>query len=246
MKVSEWFYSIQGEGVTAGKPALFIRLAGCNFMCGGFGGELLRQGKATWYCDTEPVWKQGREVSAAGLITEINKAYPQVLGGIKNQRINIIITGGEPTLPHNIEAVQELREWFTIAGISPFYEVETNASMLVDYDCLFDQINASPKLANSGMPRALRQNRQAIDLIQQHRNAWFKFVVNTEEDVCEIEREWVTGMGVREDRLILMPGCDNIADLQKASVFAAQAAIDRGWRFSSRIQVAVWDKTTGV
>ena len=52
--VSEYFYSLQGEGITMGIPAFFIRLTGCNLMCGGKGVEkdgLMRDG-ATWICDT--------------------------------------------------------------------------------------------------------------------------------------------------------------------------------------------------
>ena len=34
LKVSEIFYSVQGEGITTGVPAVFVRLSGCNLMCG--------------------------------------------------------------------------------------------------------------------------------------------------------------------------------------------------------------------
>ena len=35
LPIAESFYSIQGEGMTTGYPAVFVRLAGCNLMCGG-------------------------------------------------------------------------------------------------------------------------------------------------------------------------------------------------------------------
>ena len=51
--ISEVFYSIQGEGKTVGIPSVFIRLGGCNLMCGGMGtqfdGELHNE---EWRCDT--------------------------------------------------------------------------------------------------------------------------------------------------------------------------------------------------
>ena len=246
MRVSEWFYSVQGEGVTAGKPSLFIRLSGCNFMCGGFKAKLLHAKKATWYCDTETVWKQGRDLTVDELMYEIFDTYPKLSDWLATGRANIILTGGEPTLPHNIDGIKEIQKWFHTRQIFPYYEVETNGSMVVDYDTLFDQINSSPKLANSGMPARLRQNQEAIDAIIAHENSWFKFVVNIDSDITEIENEWIGGMGVPEDRIILMPGCDKLEDLQSTSLFAAERALERGWKFSSRLQVSIWDQTTGV
>ena len=46
IKVSELFYSIQGEGRYMGVPSVFLRTFGCNFTCGGFGmpkGEISRE-----------------------------------------------------------------------------------------------------------------------------------------------------------------------------------------------------------
>jgi 7-carboxy-7-deazaguanine synthase len=69
MRLIEIFYSIQGEGPAMGRPATFVRLAGCNLSCQG--------------CDTD--LKPGQEVS-----------LPDVLKSIQCKRV--VITGGEPTL----------------------------------------------------------------------------------------------------------------------------------------------------
>jgi len=249
MRLAEWFYSIQGEGVTAGVPSLFIRFAGCNFMCGGFKGALVgkeNDGKqVTWWCDTEPVWKAGRNITTQALMEEIKEAYPDLLWWLRQRKAHIIFTGGEPLLPQNMEAIIEIDQWLKRARIDAYYEVETNASIAEDYG-FFHQVNASPKLANSGMPRALRQNENAIDRIIDHPNGWFKFVVNTEDDIKEIETEWVKELEIPEDRIILMPGVDKLVDLQRTSQFAAEKAIERGWRFTTRLQIVCWDATTGV
>ncbi len=69
MRVAEIFYSIQGEGPAMGRPAAFIRLAGCNLQCEG--------------CDT--VHGTWRDLSPEDILEEIAKE-------------RVVITGGEPTL----------------------------------------------------------------------------------------------------------------------------------------------------
>lgn len=73
MKVSEIFYSIQGEGVNVGKPMIFVRLARCNLSC-------------SW-CDTQYA-KIGDELSTRQVIDRIRKYSCN----------HICWTGGEPVL----------------------------------------------------------------------------------------------------------------------------------------------------
>lgn len=73
LSVHSVFRTIQGEGPNAGRPATFVRLAGCNLMCA--------------YCDTE--YTQGRRTySPVELREEVWRK--QALGGL------VVITGGEP------------------------------------------------------------------------------------------------------------------------------------------------------
>jgi 7-carboxy-7-deazaguanine synthase len=69
MRVAEIFYSIQGEGPAMGRPATFVRLAGCNLQCEG--------------CDT--VFGTWRDLSLEDILEEI-----------AGERV--VVTGGEPTL----------------------------------------------------------------------------------------------------------------------------------------------------
>jgi organic radical activating enzyme len=72
LKVVEIFYSIQGEGANVGKPAIFVRLAGCNENC--------------WFCDTD--WTHG-----------INMTMEEIKAAVQQYPAKMIIwTGGEPTL----------------------------------------------------------------------------------------------------------------------------------------------------
>ena len=75
-RVNEIFYSIQGEGVFAGKPAVFVRFSGCNLAC-------------PW-CDTDH--SRFMEMTSDGL----EKAVRELLNG--HEGAIIVLTGGEPAL----------------------------------------------------------------------------------------------------------------------------------------------------
>ena len=70
----ETFYSIQGEGFYAGRPAYFIRLGGCDVGCG--------------WCDVKESWDHGEHE-----IINVNK----IVSGVNNEGI-VVITGGEPLM----------------------------------------------------------------------------------------------------------------------------------------------------
>jgi 7-carboxy-7-deazaguanine synthase len=78
MKISEIFYSIQGESTFAGKPCAFVRLAGCDLQCS--------------YCDTEYAFSEGKELSIPEILQTI-EAYPTRL---------VLVTGGEPLLQPSV------------------------------------------------------------------------------------------------------------------------------------------------
>lgn len=76
-KVNEIFYSIQAEGRNAGKPAIFVRFAGCNLKCP--------------FCDTDH--EPYKEYTA----DELENAVNELDRDAKGQAI-VVLTGGEPTL----------------------------------------------------------------------------------------------------------------------------------------------------
>ncbi len=122
MRVSEIFYSIQGEGVSLGQPSIFLRLAGCHLRC-------------TW-CDSKYTWdrKSGKEMQTEEVIKEIQK-YPGK---------HIVVTGGEPLLQQNA-----LIEFFQTLPKGYYIEIETSGSLKPFINSYVNHYNCSPKLSNS-------------------------------------------------------------------------------------------------
>ena len=192
LDLSEGFYSVQCEGHTTGYPAYFIRLKACNLMCGGPDGSLMRNGKATWWCDTEYVWKKGFEKPFYRLLQEWENE--EIDKWIYEGRIHLIWTGGEPTIPKHQRAIVSFNEYLKETCLEKtgkfskhYNEIETNGTIYIE-DELFDvldQINCSVKLANSGMPENRRIRPEALNRIMEHENYWFKFVISNEDDLEE-------------------------------------------------------------
>ncbi|MGD8699136.1 MAG: radical SAM protein [Gemmatimonadales bacterium] len=80
MKVTEIFYSIQGESSWAGLPCVFVRTTGCHLRC-------------VW-CDTDYAFYGGRDLSVAQVVEQVE----QVGGGCRL----VQLTGGEPLLHKDI------------------------------------------------------------------------------------------------------------------------------------------------
>jgi 7-carboxy-7-deazaguanine synthase len=85
MRVTEIFFSIQGEGTRAGRPCVFVRFTGCDLRCG--------------YCDTAYAFHGGEERSRAEILDEVAR-HPTKF---------VLLTGGEPLLQRELPALaQEL------------------------------------------------------------------------------------------------------------------------------------------
>jgi organic radical activating enzyme len=119
LKVSELFYSIQGEGRYMGVPSVFLRTYGCNFTCGGFGmnkGELSSERdviaiKAEDYtdykslplvstgCDSYASWDpRFKHLSPVLSTVSIVDSILTILPHNRWMDEHLVITGGEPLL----------------------------------------------------------------------------------------------------------------------------------------------------
>lgn len=228
LNISEQFYSLQGEGPSSGTPAVFLRLQGCNLLC-------------KWPCDTVGIWKNGKPWRFEEIISNWKKQgwYDK----LRSQQAHLVITGGEPVLQATnlIPFVMYLKK----EGL--FIEIETNATLLVPtlYD-LIDQINASPKLATSGIPLNRRYNPEAISYLAKSKNAWFKFVVGGFKDIGEIHQTYLETHNISPLRVILMPEAKSRNELLKKEEEVINLCKQYGFRYSTRLQIQVWDKLVGV
>ena len=238
LAVSEVFYSIQGEGKTMGKRAVFLRLGGCNLMCGGRGTEWDRElhNGATWRCDTIEVWMKAQSKP----ITEI---FENNILRAFEKGAHLIVTGGEPLLQQ--KSVIELIKWVRFSvGRHVFTEIETNGTITPDDELfeLVDQFNVSPKLANSGNDLSVRYNEKALKKLSTHENTQFKFVVGpTGEELTEIKN-----MGLSWSQICLMPQGETRAEIDAIAADVADLCKFNGYSYSHRLHLSIWDQKTGV
>ena len=110
--VKEIFYTLQGEGMHAGRPAVFCRFSGCNLWNG---LEKDREQAVCKFCDTDFVGTDGtfggKFSTAEALANQINELWPEGHG----QRY-VVFTGGEPLLQLDAALITKLHKYdFTIA-----------------------------------------------------------------------------------------------------------------------------------
>lgn len=118
--VKECFYTLQGEGVNAGRAAVFCRFAGCNLWTG---READRGSAVCTFCDTDFVGvgpDGGKFATAADLATFVKSRWP--VDAPTEVRPFVVCTGGEPLLQLDAAAIEALHaEGFEVA-------VETNGT----------------------------------------------------------------------------------------------------------------------
>ena len=225
MKVSEVFYSIQGEGQSIGCPALFIRLGECNLRC-------------PW-CDTLEVFTKFEDIS-------IEVLFKKVIDILELQRHNtnrIILTGGEPLLQQN-----ELSDFLALLKKekNTINEIETNGTIKPESHLLpyIQTWNVSPKLFLK------EQMHLKYDMVYkffaEFYAANFKFVVS-DLDEFKLMVKFIEKYKIPEYKVYVMPNA-----LVRESLYSdfvlnlVEKVKEFGYNFTTRLQILLWNDKKGV
>lgn len=136
--VKEIYYTLQGEGAHTGRPAVFLRFAGCNLWSG---REEHREQSICRFCDTQFVGVDGPGGGKFETASELAEAVARHWSAPEaNGRPYVVCTGGEPLLQLDIAAIDALH----LAGFE--VGVESNGTIVapdgIDWLCISPKGNA--------------------------------------------------------------------------------------------------------
>ncbi len=227
LRISEIFYSIQGEGRLAGVPSVFIRLAGCDLRC--------------LWCDTPHALRaeQGKGFTLEQIVNQISEYDCS----------HMVVTGGEPLIsPELPTLLQELK------NRNKHITLETSATQY--RPVIADLVSISPKLAHSiphtgphadfaPIHKNRRLNLEAIQYFMDHHDYQLKFVVGDRTDLEEVDQILAVLRNVSRDRIMLMPQARTRQQYHTAGPLVAQLCIEKGFRYCPRLHVELWDNRRG-
>ena len=230
----EIFASLQGEGLSSGKPCAFVRLSRCNLAC-------------TW-CDTAYTWRfegdnrphrDGIEYERA--TNQVALSEPDVAARIAALgKPRLIVTGGEPLL----QAPALARVLALLPDMA--IEIETNGTVAPPpaLDALVHQYNVSPKLAHSGNPGDLALIPERLRHWAAEPRAVFKFVVATPGDVEEVLLLAQTH-ALPGERIWLMAEGTDATTLAARESWLAQLCLEHNLTLSKRLHIELYGDTRG-
>ena len=230
MKISELFFSIQGEGELTGVPSVFVRTSGCNLRC-------------RW-CDTKYAsWKpEGDNVTINDLLDKVC-SYPAR---------HVVISGGEPMIAKGIEEFTHL-----LKESGKHITIET-AGTISPNGIQCDLASLSPKLSDS-TPKEGDINKEWIDRHESKRldydilsewvnsyNFQLKFVVSKEEEIKEIQNVISRIEGkILPEKVLLMPEGIDPDTLRSRYDLLIGLCKENGYRLCHRLHINLFGNTPG-
>ena len=230
MRISEIFYSIQGEGELTGIPSVFVRASGCNLRC-------------RW-CDTKYAsWDpEGEDRTIEGIVAEV----------LSHGANHTVVTGGEPMVA---KGIHELMAALRAAG--QHLTIETAATVPPE-GIACDLASLSPKLANSTphlgeIAPGWIEKHESLRLQPEVIRAWIdaypyqlKFVVASASDLDEIEDLLRRiDRDIPPHKVLLMPEGVTTDAIRGRDESLVDVCKERGYRYCNRLHVEIFGNKRG-
>jgi len=227
IRIAEIFQSRQGEGLLTGTESVFIRTSGCNLRC--------------WFCDTPYAsWSvEGEHLTVEEILARVRGFSAR----------HVVVTGGEPMLfPDLVELTRCLdREGYHIT-------IETSGTRYLPAVCHL--LSISPKLSNSTpSPRehprwavAHERRRHCPAVVKQLIQGYsyqIKFVIDTENDLDEVESYLNEVPEIDRSRVLLMPQGIDQKILEEKARWLEPLCQQHGFRFCPRKQIEWYGPVRG-
>ena len=275
IKVSELFYSVQGEGRFMGVPSIFLRTYGCNFTCQGFGMPRGTQSieaahiarNADQYknykdlplvstgCDSYASWHPAfKDLSPMVEVNGLAESIVDLLPFKQWREEHLVITGGEPLLGWQ-RAYPDLLEHESMRGCKDI-TFETNGTMRLTEK--FKQylsmrsghteftFSVSAKLPAAGEPWKDAIKPKVVVDYENYGYVYLKFVVATEEDIQDALKATEEYRAAGfQGPVYLMPVGGVESVYSLNNKAVALAAMKHGLRYSDRLQVPLFKNEWG-
>jgi len=200
------------------------------------------------WCDTPYAWDwTGKLGTKYDLKKELTRFSPEELLEVIPKDLDLVITGGEPLL----QAIALERFISILPDSIRVVEIETAGTVppLRDIDLMMMSpivhYNVSPKLGHSGNLIKERLVEGILEQFLERPTSIFKFVVQREEDIIEIESLRKT-YGIPRKKIWLMPECLTREEHDRRLKGLAATCLEEGYNLSPRLQVEIWGNVRGV
>lgn len=220
IKISEIFVSFQGEGLSVGVPAVFVRFAGCRVRCS--------------FCDSKRAWsvKNAKEYNVGELIEEIVSLQR------RGNRL-VVFTGGEPGEVSSGDWTKIL--WgLKKRGINRI-EIETSGYRIprawkdLDKFGMEIRFNVSPK-ENAIKLIGDKLYSKNMRWFISNGLSCFKFVVGGVPDLFFVQKS-IMGWGIPREKILIMSKGIVVKEMRKSFKVFSEFAKNAGYRVSDRMHI---------
>ncbi len=247
----EHFFSIQGEGKYTGVPSLFFRFGGCNLRCEGFGcQERAPNGVVVTGCDTVYAVDKQNFGSSWQSITHTDELIAIMKSYTLPKHVDIVLTGGEPLIYADNPIMADFLEYLVAQNHRVTFE--TNGVLAVNFTkfpvyrkCIYA---LSVKLSNSGEPYDRRVKPDVfIDIATHAKESFFKFTIDKAHIGSELEQEVADIVAYLPDEPVYcMPLGGSKQEIESNTEAVIEFCKHKGYRYSDRLHIRIWDQNKGV